>query len=275
MTKHIQTRLAIAAAIAVTFFTQTSVHAHEYWIEPLNFSPAIDEQVAANLKVGSNLKGQELSYVPQFTVDYRLTDQNGTRQLEGKAGDRPALVFTPERPGLNVISYVSSANRITFQEWEKFNEYLTTQGMTDIAQRHVQRGLPQSGFAERYSRYVKSLIDVGSEQTGQDKLVGMKIELLALSNPYALDDGDELTVQLYFQGTPLGDHQVSIFSQDQARQGELEITRVRTNENGKVSFTLHSGEMYVINAIKMVDVEDQQNLVWESFWGSLTFNMAG
>lgn len=258
------------AAFVFTLLSYSAGMAHEYWIEPLNFSPPLNEATAAHLTVGSDFKGQQLSYIPQFTVGYQITNQKGMTALEGMAGDRPALAFTPEVGGLNIITYQTSRNLVTFQKWDKFETYLTLQGMTDIIERHRARGLPESDFSEGYSRYAKSLIAVGGQSTGSDVYTGMLVELVALQNPYSLAPVDELSIQLLFEGIPLGDHQISIFRRDE----DLRVERVRTDENGQIKLPLDAGTKYLFNAIKMVDLEGQGKQVWESYWASMTFEIA-
>ncbi len=277
MTKHTLSPYAICIApvfaLALVLIALFPVSAHEYWIEPLDFTPAAQQDVQAHLKVGSDFKGQMLSYIPQFSVGYQLTTAQGSIDLEGMAGDRPALIFRPEEQGLNILTYQTTKNRVTFAKMEKFTSYLATQGMSEIAERHRERGLPESDFAESYSRYAKSLILVGDEVSGQDQATGMTIELVALQNPYSLSDGDELSVQLLYLGQPLADNQVSIFIQDQGRIGELQISRVRTDAEGQINLNLQAGQVYLLNSIKMVEINDQEKVVWESFWASLTFEI--
>ncbi len=262
--------VAVIFAVGL-LLTQSPSLAHEYWIEPVNFSPELGEDVAANLKVGADLKGQSLFYVPQFTAGYQLTDAKGILELDGAAGDRPALNFGAEQEGLNIITYQTTKSRVTFTEWEVFEEYLVSQGMPEIIERHRERGLPDTDFSENYSRYVKSLLDVAATGTGNDTEVGMTIELVALQNPYSLPPGDELWVQLLYLGAPLANKQVSIFVQDQARTQEISIERLRTDESGQVKVGLQSGKMYLLNSIQMTEIDGQGKLLWESFWASLTF----
>lgn len=277
MTKHTPPPYAIGSApilaLALALITLIPVNAHEYWIEPLDFTAATQQDVEAHLKVGSDFKGQMLSYIPQFSVGYQLTTEQGSIELKGRAGDRPALIFTPEISGLNILTYQTTKNRVTFAKMEKFTSYLATQGMSEIAERHRERDLPESDFAESYSRYAKSLILVGNEVSGHDQATGMTIELVALQNPYSLNDGDELSVQLLYLGQPLAENQVSIFVQDQERTGELQVSRARTDANGQIQLNLQAGKIYLLNGIKMVEVNDQEKVVWESFWASLTFEI--
>ncbi len=261
----------IAVLAAGILFLQSPSFGHEYWIEPISFSPALGQQVSANLKVGSDLKGQSLAFIPQFTLSYQLMDAKGMLELEGAAGDRPALNFFPEQAGLNVIVYQTTKNRVTFSEWEVFEKYLVSEGMPEIIGRHRERGLPQTDFSESYSRYAKTLIDVDSTGTGNDAATGMIIELVAMQNPYSLQPGEELGIQLLYRGEPLADNQISIFMQDQARTKELVVERVRTDENGQIKFVPEPGLMYLLNSIEIEEISGQGKLSWESFWASLTF----
>lgn len=262
-----------AILTAGMLLSQSPSLSHEYWIEPINFSPVLRQEASANLKVGSDLKGQALSYVPQFTLSYQLMDAKGLLELDGAAGDRPALNFYPEQAGLNVITYQTTKNRVTFSEWDVFEKYLVSEGMPEIIERHRERGLPQTDFSESYSRYVKTLLDVDSKGTGNDAATGMIIELVAMQNPYSLKPGEELNVQLLYHGEPLPDNQISIFMQDQARTKELIVERVRTDENGQIKFVPEPGLMYLLNSIEIEEINGQGKLSWESFWTSMTFSI--
>ncbi len=243
------------------------VLSHEYWIEPEDFTPPPGEETRAHLKVGSDLVGQSLTFIPLFAPEYRVIDARGAWEPSAMAGDRPALRFVPRTPGLNILALRSSRNSVNFTEWEVFETYLKTEGMAPLIERHRERGLPRTGFLEAYSRFAKALLGVGDSPEGQDRAVGFLVELVALDNPYALQAGETLRVQLLYQGRPLADTQVSVF----ARGEELQVMRLRTDDGGEVGFKVQPGTLYLLNAIKMIEVSGQGNLVWESFWASLTF----
>ncbi len=271
-------RLLLAALIlffGISVQFSTPVNAHEYWIEPLDFTPELGARASAELRVGQDFKGDVLAYIGVFTLGYQVTDASGTRELKGRDGDRPALSFETQMPGLNIMSYQTTQNRVRFDEWETFATYFNNQGMPETGERHRERNLPPTGFSELYSRYVKSLLAVGGESTGADREIGMRTELVALANPYALPFGEALPVQLFYEGAPLPDKQISIFarSQNPGEEGFLETSKLRTDENGRALIKVVSGRRYMLNSVHLIEVEGRGEVVYESFWASLTFEV--
>ena len=80
-----------------------------------------------------------------------------------------------------------------------------------LPEAHLARGLPEVGFVESYRRFAKSLIAVGSG-VGQDRPVGLEIEIVALSNPYADDLSEGMAVQVLLNAAPRAYVQVEVFS---------------------------------------------------------------
>ncbi len=275
---HCHTLLtALFAVLAISVQFSAPVNAHEYWIEPFDFTPELNTTVSADLRVGQDFKGNALAYIGVFTAGYQITDANGMRELKGRDGDRPALSFETLAPGLNIVTYQTTQSRVRFDEWETFAAYFNNEGMPEIGEQHRARNLPPTGFSELYSRYVKSLLAVGGETTGADREIGMRTELVALANPYALPFGEGVPVQLLYEGVPLPDKQISIFARSQ-RQGEedlLETSKVRTDGNGRAIIKVRPGKRYLLNSVHLIEVEGRGEVVWESFWASLTFEVPG
>ena len=269
--------VALLAVWAISVQFSTRVNAHEYWIQPIDFTPDLNVRALADLRVGQDFKGDILSYIGAFSVGYQITDTNGTRQIAGRDGDRPALSYETQAPGLNIMTYQTTKNRVRFDEWETFATYLVKQGMPEVIEQHRARNLPPTGFTELYSRYVKSLLVVGGETMGNDRETGMRTELVALANPYALPFGEGLPVQLFFEGAPLPDQQISIFvrSGTPGEEEFFETMSVRTDENGRALIRVVPGKRYMLNSIHLIEVVGRGEVVWESFWASLTFEVPG
>jgi hypothetical protein len=80
-----------------------------------------------------------------------------------------------------VITYHSTQNQVRFDDWQRFKDYLDDEGLSEIAAQHVARGLPRSGFVERYNRVGKALVQVGpSDGGGLGKPQGLPLELVEL-----------------------------------------------------------------------------------------------
>ena len=76
--------------------------------------------------------------------------------------------------------------RVTYADWAVFRRYLADEGLDAFADLHRARGLPETGFAERYTRYAKALVQAGpADPADRDVRVGLPLELVAQANPYA------------------------------------------------------------------------------------------
>ena len=107
---------------------------------------------------------------------------------------------------------------------------------------------------------------IGGTADGEDRLVGMPLELLAEENPYVTQKSS-LPVRLFWQGEPISDIQIRIF---EAGEGAEEST-VRTDAEGRAQIPLTSFGFYLLNAVHMLEVEQKNGAVWKSYWGSLSF----
>lgn len=267
----------VFGAAAIIFVSVSAVTAHEYWLEPLDYTPSASEIVAANVRVGQDFKGDAIPFIPQMVVQYRVYDSQGMREPGGDVGDRPALQVEARQSGLMIMAYQSSVSRTTFNDLEKFQSYLEFEGIPEFFEQHRARGLPDEGFAELYSRFPKTLIDVDGTGVGTDQVVGLRAELVALDNPYALSAGDGVRVQLFWEGEVQADRQIKVFAKPiNERAGELEVVDLRTNAQGVVKIPLQANTRYLLSSVKLIGVEPVQadDAVWESFWASMTFEFS-
>jgi uncharacterized GH25 family protein len=214
----------------------TPVVAHEFWLEPERFRVDADQHIRADIKVGQDFKGDVFPYIASRFLSFERHDSLGTSAVEGTAGDIPALRSAPRGEGLSIFTYVSSGQRLTFREWEKFTSYLTYEGLNGVAARHDARGLPRDEIKEIYTRHAKTLVNVGDGATGQDRATGMALELVAGDNPGNMAAGGTMRFQLLWQGKPLPDTQVALFHRPE--DGETTRTLTRTDADGHASFAL-------------------------------------
>lgn len=250
------------------------VSAHEFWIEPDNYSVNPDTEIKADIRIGQDFKGNAFPYIPSRFVAFKSHDRLGEIDVAGVTGDLPALAMTPRTEGLTIITYVSVAERIRFQEWEKFAYYLDLEGLNSIPARHDARGLSRDDVRELYTRCAKTLVSVGDATADQDHATGMRLELVAGQNPSALSAGAEIGFTLLWEGQPLADAQVALF--EKGKEGAAATrTLARTDMNGHASFTIPAGGTYLAAAVHMIEATPSRNADWESYWASLTFGIKG
>ena len=256
-------------AIAVLSALALPAQSHEFWIEPIKPSAPMSEKIAAHGRVGQGFKGEGHYYIPQDIKKLTATDSNGTRDLKRTIGDFPIFEHLAKQPGLQILSYVSTSTKLTYHKPGKFEKFLTNQGLLPVLQQHKKRGLPDTGFSEIFIRHAKALVNRGTP-SGNDKKLGLLIELVAQQNPYKLQNTSVLPVKLFWKGAPLSNAQITIFQQT---TDDAIIRKIRTNQNGEANIPTKPGKTYMLNAVKMTPKDAANNIKWASHWASLTFTV--
>lgn len=231
---------------------------------------APNDMVVADIKVGENFKGTTLSYLPAQSARLGYVSAGIVTDFTPRLGDKPAVSLPAPAQGLLTLVYETKANTLTYREWQKFLNFTSHKAFPQAVEAHTARGLPQTGFKERYYRHVKSLIAVG-QGAGADQALGLRLELVALDNPYTTTKG-VIAVQLLDNGAPRPMTQIEIF--EMAPDDTVTVSTTTTDERGHARVPLRAGHRYLVDAVIMLDtgnddVEDAP--VWESRWAGLTF----
>ena len=259
----------VPVLMAALMFTPSL--AHEYYLEPDKYEVALGEEFGIAHKNGMRFKGNAYPWIGQWNVRSEAWQNGVGVKVFGKDGDRPALKLKSDQTGLVSIIHQSNPSALTFTEWEKFKSYLADEGLEHIEPLHIEKGFPKSPVKEVYSRFAKTLINVGSADD-VEKPAGLKIELLALANPARLERGDAMPVQLLWDGKPLPNTTVKVF----AGIGTDEAHRLITNAKGQTQVPDSGPGPYLLNAVHMreplTSADVAKGAHWESFWASMTFS---
>ncbi len=253
-------------ALAAVTLASLPARAHEFWLEPDNFTPKVGESVPISIHVGQFFKGNSYPLIREEYKKFVLRDARGERPVKGVDGDDPALTMKFTEPGLVVFAAHSKVESTVFETWERFLLYLDFEGLQQIEPLHLQQGKPQSKITEAYYRCAKLLMEVGAVG-GQDRLTGMPLELVAERNPYALKAGEPLPVRLYFEGKPIADVQISAVSKAEPDNR----MKVRTDAEGRASIGLPKPGPWLINAVHIRPPAPEEKAEWTSLWASMTF----
>jgi hypothetical protein len=190
-------RLALAAFLAL-FIGADKSNAHEFWISPEAYRAAVGDAVLADLRVGEEFRGSAQSYVPRNFTRFEVITPGAVLPVEGRIGDLPALNAEDLPEGLAVVVHETTVRDLTWDEWDRFAAFAEHKGLGDVATMQEERGLDRIDVREDYFRYAKSLIAIGHGH-GQDGVVGLRTELVALANPYTDDLAGALPVQLWLE----------------------------------------------------------------------------
>lgn len=247
--------------------------AHEFWIDPQDFTVEIGETLLADLRVGQEFSGAAMSFLPRNFDRFEVLNGGEALQPEGRFGDIPALQMGDLSDGLAVIVHQTTANQLTWSTWERFLNFAIHKDLGDVTAMHATRGLSQENVTEDYIRYAKSLVAIG-DGAGADSRVGMRTEFVALANPYTDDISAGMPMQLWYDDALQADYQVELFAED--AEGEVTITYHRTDADGVVLLPIEPGMTYMADAVFLEAVEPAEDgdAIWVTHWANMTFSTA-
>jgi uncharacterized GH25 family protein len=258
----------LAALLAI--LSIPALRAHDFWIAPSTFTPALGQRVAVRLRVGEALRGDPVPRDPSLIARFLTAGPAGDAPVPGRAFTDPAGVVAFQQPGLHTIVYDGQRYPVELDA-AKFETYLKEEGLEKISALRAQRGQSAAAVKEVFSRCAKSLIAVaGGGGAGWDRVLGQRLELVAEKNPYALAGGGELPVRLLYQGKPLASALVQALQRDRAG-----AKTARTDRHGRARLALDRPGLWLVKAVHMVPAPREIAADWESFWASLTFEVPG
>ena len=150
----------VLAAALVT----SPLSAHDFWIEPSSFRPAVGSTVAVRLFVGPHFTGEPFPRVPLLVSKFVLVSASGEQPIPGGPGDEPAGTIRLAEPGLAIVGYRSLDYPVSLDA-AKFEDYLKEEGLEKISTARSKRGETEKPAREVFSRCAKALLDVGGAGT--------------------------------------------------------------------------------------------------------------
>ena len=257
-------------AIACALLFSAQVRAHEYWFEPETFFPAAGERTAVHLHVGDGLikDRQERPFQAVHTPLFRGITPSGNLDLRPAQaeGALPVHVLATGQAG----GYLLAMERDWFfisLDARKFEAYLRDEGLEHVIAERAARGETDMAGRERYSRFIKSLLQVGEHRDHTyEKQAGMRLEITPLENPYAKKIGEDLLFQVMFDGKPLAGQAVYADNRGSATQARV------TDRDGRVTMHIERAGLWLLRLVHMRRcTADCGAADWESFWGAFTF----
>ena len=240
--------------------------AHEFWIDPVRFTPKPGASVPIVFRIGSDFKGNTYPYVRGLDRRFTVTDARGERTIKTLDGDDPAAEIKFTQAGLAIVAHQRAAEEAVFDTFAKFEDSLVYEGLEQFVDAHRKAGKPMTGIREAYARCAKALISVGAV-SGRDRAVGMPLELIAEKNPYALASAEALPVRLLHDGRPIAGVLVKSFNRDDPASPRL----ARTDVDGRVTIDVARPGEYLVSAVHMTEPKPGDKVDWSSLWATLTF----
>lgn len=252
------------------------VQAHEFWIEPVDYTVAVGTPVQATFRNGEAFAGSALSYIPNRSARFEMIAGDTVTGVPSRIGDNPAFDVAGIPEGLLTIIQETTDADLTYTPkdgrsgWERFVGFVEHKDLKGVIEAHDARGLSQEKPAEQYRRFAKSLVAVG-DGAGADAARDLRVEFVALANPYTDDVSAGMPVQLLFEGAPNPDTQIEMFQK--APDGTVEITLHRTDAEGRATLPVLPGHSYLFDSVMAVPLEPaaEGDPTWYTLWAALTF----
>jgi len=269
--KHCKPRTYRTLTCVLAALLAAPAFAHEFWIEPDTFRPLPDEVVPLTFFVGMAYQGEVLPRYASRIVEFlHFEPGKEGKSVPGFEGSQRAGLVRTHDPGLHLIAYQSTS---TFVELEpdKFKEYVLEEGLDSIVKARLSRGESDKPGRELFARCPKTLLQVGNSGETKDamRVVGFPIELVPEANPYDLSPGDSLTIQVLSRGKPLADALVVGFPSEDPD----DTPQARTDRDGRATLKLGYSGAWLIKTVLMERIDDDPRADWQSWWGSLTFEL--
>ena len=252
--------------LLLTNFLKLNVHAHELWLEPVNFKFNNKELFKVNINIGQNFVGSPFGYYGPNKKKLYIENKNKLKNLTPRDGDFPAIQTLILEKGFHVLNYETNNEFLKYDSIEKFEEFINEQGLQNTINKIDRNKIP----TENYRRFAKALITDGNNNFFIQK-PKFDLELIALNSPYNLKNSI-FKFQLFEKNKPLGNWQITVFSKD---ENNTYKEKIKTNSNGIGKIKPLENRSYLLSAVKLNKVNYLQKLKyksdWLSMWASLVF----
>jgi uncharacterized GH25 family protein len=257
-------------AILLAAFLPLTASAHDFWIDPSTFRPALGSIVQLRLRVGQNHSGDPVPRNNGLIERFTAVGMSKTTDVVGRDGGDPAGLLRIDQPGITIVAYRSKPTYVELSP-EKLELYFSEEGLESIKALRLQRGESAKPWREIFSRCAKSLLLTGDQPgAGFDRVVGMTLELVPEKNPYALVPGSKLPVRLTYEKRPVEGALVIAINEANPTQ---RVT-ARSDRNGRAALPLSFAGNWLVEAVHVVPAPPGEKAQWESLWASLTFAVA-
>ena len=246
--------------IFLVIFLKIKVHAHELWLEPINFNFNNKESFKTNINIGQDFMGSPFGFYSPNKKSLYLENRNKVTQLSQRDGDFPAIQMLISEQGFHVLNYETNNEFLKYDSVEKFEDFVKEQGLQSTIDKFDRNKIP----TENYRRFAKVLITDGNKGFFIQKSK-LDFEIIALSTPYKLKNSF-FEFQLFEKNKPLGNWQITIFSKD---ENNTYKEKIKTNSNGVGKIRTIENRTYLLSAVKLNKANYFQKLKFKSDWFSL------
>lgn len=254
-------------------FVATSLLAHEFWLMPSKFRLNLNETFNLQLFVGEDFMGDIWANRKKRLLKLVHHTNNLQKDLTALAlkSDSLPMPLKFDTEGTHLLS-MESKNSFIALEADKFNDYLVDDGIENIYELRKQKGELNKPSKELYRRCAKTLIQVGSKfDETYKKNTQMTLEIIPQKNPYQMQVGDEMIVKVLFKNKPLPNKMIVAWHKTDTEKTTHQ--KLKTDAEGILKMKLDKSGYWMISTVHMVEVKNNPDANYQSYWGNLTFSL--
>lgn len=267
-------RSRLVAFTALVVAAAATVGAHDLFMRPDMFFVKPGANIAVTVFSGT-FSQSENAIARDRLADLSLVTPSGrepiARSRWTEKEPRSTLAVATGDAGTYLLGAALHPKLLAL-DGQAFNAYLKDEGLDHMLAARRAQGRLQEGSRERYSKFVKALVQVGDTPSGAaDTSLGYGAELIPLSNPYLLKVGDTLSVRFLVDGTPVPG-QVMFAGGRTVTGRRIAMTRLVADDTGTVVVKLSAAGAWYVKAVHMREVDDAE-ANYESRWSTLTWGV--
>lgn len=257
--------LLLSVAVCVT--------AHDLYLMPesLRLQPGAKSTVAFHN--GDDFPNSEVAPTLARLREVNIVTSAGMQPMTNlrQQGKVALADFTAPADAAFLLTAHTIPNFIELQPKE-FEDYLKHEHLDSIVAWRAKNGETGKPGRERYSKYVKSILHTGAPSANVTRPVGFAVEFVPLTDPASLKAGQKLRVQVLLRGQPLAGTHVEAQSLTAGKVKERQLGS--TDAQGEIEIPLDTPGLWKLHTIRMERLTGDKEADWESFWASLTFEIA-
>ncbi|MGH9324871.1 MAG: DUF4198 domain-containing protein [Vicinamibacteria bacterium] len=248
---------------------------HDLWMVPGKYRLRADEPTRVFINNGDSFP-ESLTLVGGHRIaEMRSWSPAGELQFSEFRVDGKSLTFEfqSSAEGVHVLGLATRPRTVRMKA-EDFEAYLAEERLTAIAAMREELGESAEPAVERYAKWAKAVVGVEPVPAEGASLwsepVGHRLEIVPLDYPNRLEPGGTLRIRVLFEGAPLaGAAIVGARASGPAR--EIEIA---ADASGEAALTVTAPGRWYVRAIHMIRLQGDPDVQWESYWGTLTFEVS-